>query len=42
VLDRAFEEQWLLLFEHDPVVQAGYVRRDAEGKYYLREVTACQ
>jgi glyoxylase-like metal-dependent hydrolase (beta-lactamase superfamily II) len=42
VLDRAFEEQWLLLFEHDPLVQAGYVRRDQEGKYFLREVAAWQ
>ena len=42
VLDRAFEEQWLLLFEHDPVVQAGYVRKDGEGKYFLREVTTWQ
>lgn len=42
VLDRAFEERWLLLFEHDPLVQAGYVRRDQEGKYVLREVTAWQ
>ena len=42
VLDRAFEERWLLLFEHDPVVQAGYVRRDQEGKYFLREVSTCQ
>jgi glyoxylase-like metal-dependent hydrolase (beta-lactamase superfamily II) len=42
VLDRALEEQWLLLFEHDPLVQAGYVRRDEEGKYLLREVTAWQ
>ncbi len=42
VLDRAFEEQWLLLFEHDPLVQAGYVRRDQNGKYFLREVTAWQ
>lgn len=42
VLDRAFEERWLLLFEHDPLVQAGYVRRDQEGKYFLREVSACQ
>lgn len=40
VLDRAFEEQWLLLFEHDPVVRAGYVRREQDGKYVLREVTA--
>jgi hypothetical protein len=42
VLDRAFEEQWLLLFEHDPLVQAGRVRRDQEGRYVLREVTAWQ
>jgi glyoxylase-like metal-dependent hydrolase (beta-lactamase superfamily II) len=42
VLDRAFEEQWLLLFEHDPLVQAGYVRRDQEGKYFLQEVSAWQ
>ncbi len=40
VLDRAFEQRWLLLFEHDPMVQGGYVRRDREGKYFLREVTA--
>lgn len=40
VLDRAFEERWLLLFEHDPVVQAGYVRRDQDGKYFLHEVAA--
>jgi glyoxylase-like metal-dependent hydrolase (beta-lactamase superfamily II) len=42
VLDQAFEERWLLLFEHDPVIQAGYVRRDQEGKYCFREVSACQ
>lgn len=40
VLNQAFEEQWLLLFEHDPSVQAGYVWRDQEGKYSLREVSA--
>lgn len=40
VLNQAFEEQWLLLFEHDPSVQAGYVRRDQEGKYSLREVSS--
>ncbi len=39
VLDRAFNEKWLLLFEHDPVVQAGHARRDTEGKYVLDEVT---
>lgn len=40
VLDRAFEEQWLLIFEHDPTVQMGYVKKDMEGKYYLEEVKA--
>lgn len=39
VLDRAFEENWLLVFEHDPLIQAGHVRKDVEGKYYLQEVT---
>ena len=39
VLDRAFEEKWLLLFEHDPVVQAGRVRQHSDGKYFLEEVT---
>lgn len=42
VLDRAFEERWLLLFEHDPVVQLGYVRKDQDGKYFLRGVPAWQ
>jgi glyoxylase-like metal-dependent hydrolase (beta-lactamase superfamily II) len=40
VLDRAFEEKWVLLFEHDPLIQAGHVSKDVEGKYFLREVTA--
>jgi glyoxylase-like metal-dependent hydrolase (beta-lactamase superfamily II) len=42
VLDRAFEGEWLLIFEHDPLVQAGYVRKDSEGKYFLDEVKAWQ
>src|SRR5574341_268595 len=42
VLDRAFEEKWLLLFEHDPLIQAGHVRKDQEGKYFLHEVKAWQ
>ena len=37
VLDRAFEEGWLLIFEHDPRVQMGYVKKDVEGKYFLEE-----
>ena len=40
ILDRAFEEQWLLVFEHDPHVQMGYVKKDIEGKYFLEEVKA--
>lgn len=40
VLDRAFEEHWLLIFEHDPRIQMGYVKKDVEGKYYLEEVKA--
>ena len=42
VMDRAIEERWLLLFEHDPRIQGGYVRKDEEGKYSLQEVTAWQ
>jgi len=38
VLDRACEEQWLLIFEHDPLVQAGYVSKNVDGKYVLQEV----
>lgn len=42
VLDQAVEEEWLLLFEHDPLVQGGYVRRDREGRGFLREVSSWQ
>ena len=42
VLDRALKERWLLLFEHDPHVRGGYVRKDEEGRYSLQEVTAWQ
>ena len=38
VLNRAFQENWLLVFEHDPRVLMGRVRKDVEGKYYLEEV----
>ncbi|MFQ5991205.1 MAG: MBL fold metallo-hydrolase, partial [Nitrospiraceae bacterium] len=38
VLDLAFEEGWLLIFEHDPKVSMGYVKKDAEGKYFLEAV----
>jgi glyoxylase-like metal-dependent hydrolase (beta-lactamase superfamily II) len=36
VLDRAFEENWLLIFEHDPHIQMGYVKKDIDGKYFLK------
>jgi glyoxylase-like metal-dependent hydrolase (beta-lactamase superfamily II) len=42
VLDRALEERWLLLFQHDPLIQGGYVRKDEQGKYSLQEVMAWQ
>lgn len=42
VLERAFKEQWLLVFEHDPQVQAGHVSRNADGKYVFREVNLWQ
>ena len=42
VLDQAFEEDWLLIFEHDPLIQAGHLRKDAEGRYGLEEVTLWQ
>jgi glyoxylase-like metal-dependent hydrolase (beta-lactamase superfamily II) len=38
VLDRALNENWLLVFEHDPRVLMGRVRKDVEGKFYLEEV----
>jgi len=38
VLDRALSENWLLVFEHDPQVLMGRVRKDIEGKFYLEEV----
>jgi glyoxylase-like metal-dependent hydrolase (beta-lactamase superfamily II) len=38
-LDRAFQERWLLIFEHDPKVSMGYVKKDGEGKYFLEAVS---
>ncbi|MGH7230813.1 MAG: MBL fold metallo-hydrolase [Nitrospiraceae bacterium] len=38
VLDQAFDEKWLLIFEHDPRVRMGYVRKDVEERYFLEEV----
>jgi hypothetical protein len=38
VLDQACEEEWLLVFEHDPKVSMGHVKKDIEGKYFLEAV----
>lgn len=38
VLERACEERWILIFEHDPLIQAGYVSKNADGRYALQEV----
>jgi len=35
LLQTACDQRWLLVFEHDPRIQMGHVRRDVEGKYYL-------
>ena len=35
LLQRAYEERWLLVFEHDPQLQMGYVHKDVDGRYYL-------
>lgn len=35
ILDQAWEEEWLLVFEHDPKLHMGYVKKDIEGKYFL-------
>ncbi len=36
VLNRAYQEEWLLIFEHDPKVAMGYVKKDSDGKYFLQ------
>jgi hypothetical protein len=38
-MDRAFDGEWLLIFEHDPLF-SGYVRK--EMKYFLDEARAWQ
>ena len=38
VLDQAFEQGWLLVFEHDPSIPMGHLRKDGEGKYFLEAV----
>jgi glyoxylase-like metal-dependent hydrolase (beta-lactamase superfamily II) len=42
VLNQAYEDRWLLLFEHDPQIQAGYVQKDEDGRFRLKEVKIWQ
>ncbi|GMV49750.1 MAG: putative quorum-quenching lactonase YtnP [Nitrospirae bacterium] len=42
ILDRAFAERWLLIFQHDPVIQAGYLTKQTEGRYAIDEVRLWQ
>lgn len=42
VLEQAVAGHWLLIFEHDPLVQAGHVRKTPAGTYVLEEVRLWQ
>ena len=36
-LERAFHENYLICFEHDPVVEFGRIGQNERGRYYLQE-----
>lgn len=38
ILDKAVQEQWLLIFEHDPKIGMGYLEK-REGKFKLRPIS---
>lgn len=40
ILEQACKDSWTLVFEHDPQIEMGHVRKDVEGKYVLEEVRA--
>ena len=40
VLEKADEEKWTMIFEHDPQIEMGHVKKDGEGKYFLEPVKA--
>lgn len=40
LLSRAAEEDWILVFSHDPEVEACRIRRDDKGHYALRETVS--
>ena len=40
LLGRAVEEDWILVFSHDPEVEAGRIGRDDKGHYALRETVS--
>jgi hypothetical protein len=37
LLEQAHEEHWLLIFQHDPKIRMGYLKKK-EGRYQLEEV----
>jgi glyoxylase-like metal-dependent hydrolase (beta-lactamase superfamily II) len=37
ILQQAFEEEWLLIFQHDPRVRMGYLR-EGKGGFVLKEI----
>jgi hypothetical protein len=34
----AIDREYLILFEHDPVVSAGYIRENAKGQRHVEQV----
>ena len=38
LVEEAFENQYLLLFEHSPSIKAAYLKKDENGKYMLEKV----
>jgi len=37
LLEQAVEERWLLIFQHDPKIRMGYLKKE-NGRFYLEEV----
>ena len=38
ILQQAFEEKWLLIFEHAPRIKAGYLQQAAEGNWKVEQI----
>jgi glyoxylase-like metal-dependent hydrolase (beta-lactamase superfamily II) len=39
-LDKVFEEKALIVFEHDPLIEAGYLAKDERGNYCLGQAVS--